>query len=122
VLGEITKLLKITNITKISMNFKFPYKNYKPQELIRRAGYGQIFNRHTNETSYKRALGSAFYPRFHVYIKEFEKYFEISLHLDQKQASYEGSKAHSGEYNGEQVENEARRITKVIADIYGIEV
>jgi hypothetical protein len=103
------------------MNFKFPYKSYKPSELIRRCGYGQIFDRKTNQESYSRKLGGGLYPRFHVYLKEFENYFEVSLHLDQKKASYEGQTAHSGEYDGELVVNEARRITAEIAKIYGVQ-
>ncbi|HCC22999.1 TPA: hypothetical protein DF272_02360 [Candidatus Falkowbacteria bacterium] len=104
------------------MKFKFPYQGYNVEDLIRRCGYGKINNPHTNETSYKRALGSGFYPRFHVYIYEYDNYFEVNLHLDQKKASYEGTTAHSGEYDGDLVDNEARRITKVIADIYGVAV
>ena len=102
------------------MNFKFPYQNYKPQDLIRRCGYGEIFNSKTNEVSYQRALARAGYPRFHVYLKELPTYFEVSLHLDQKKPSYDSGHAHSGEYEGELVENEARRITAQIAEIYGV--
>ncbi|MFH0779982.1 MAG: hypothetical protein V1928_03960 [Parcubacteria group bacterium] len=100
------------------MNFKFPYRNYNPRELIRRAGYGENQDPNPTEISYARKLGQGFYPRFHVYLKEFEKYFEVSLHLDQKQPSYGSEHAHSGEYDGDTVEDEARRITQVIKDIY----
>ena len=37
---------------------------------------------------------------------EWNNYFEVSLHLDQKKPIYIGSPAHSGEYEGELVENE----------------
>lgn len=104
------------------MKFKFPYRDWHPEDLIRRAGYGKIFNSRTNETSYKRSLGRGDYPRFHVYIEQFDDYFELSLHLDQKHASYEGTTAHSGDYDSEVVENEARRITAVIAEIYGLKI
>jgi hypothetical protein len=104
------------------MNFKFPKKEYNAEDLIKRCGYGEIYDRKTEQVSYKRALGSGGYPRFHVYLKDFEDYFEVSLHLDQKKASYIGTSAHSGEYEGEQVENEARRITAEIASIYGMQI
>jgi len=79
-------------------------------EAIRRAGYGQVSDRRATETSYSRRLGSGIYPRFHTYING----QVINLHLDQKQASYEGFSAHSGEYEGEAVENEAARINGVM--------
>jgi hypothetical protein len=105
------------------MKFKFPYKGTHPEELIRKCGYGRIYNRHTDEVSFVRRLGrTSGYPRFHVYVNEYDKYFEVSLHLDQKKASYKGTSAHAGEYEGPQVENEARRITAQIAAIYGISV
>jgi hypothetical protein len=102
------------------MKFKFPLKNENPRELIRRCGYGEIRDPNVAELSYSRRLGEGYYPRFHVYMKESEKFFEINLHIDQKKPSYEGSHAHSGEYDGELVENEARRITAEIKKIYGM--
>ena len=100
------------------MVFKFPYKNYNAETLIRRCSYGKIVDSKTGETSYARRMASDLYPRFHAYIQEFEKYFEVSLHLDQKQLRTEHFKAHAGEYDGAVVENEARRITSVIKSIY----
>jgi hypothetical protein len=101
------------------MKFKFPLRNIKPDELIKRCGYAS-WQGHEDKPSYVRRLGRMHYPRFHIYIREFENYFECDMHLDQKQASYEGSHAHSGEHEGPVVENEARRITSVIAGIYGM--
>ena len=80
-----------------------------PLEVIRRAGYGQVMDRRATEVSYNRRLGSGFYPRFHVYLNG----QTVNLHLDQKQASYEGYSAHSGEYDGEPVESEGERIRQV---------
>ncbi len=37
----------------------------------------------------------------------------ISLHLDAKKPSYEGTAAHGGEYQGELVEKEMERIMKI---------
>jgi len=100
------------------MKFKFPYKNYNSKELIKRCGYGEVRDPNADQLSYARRLGAGFYPRFHVYLQDFEKYFEVDLHLDQKQSSYEGSHAHSGEYDGPTVEGEAQRITAVIKEIF----
>lgn len=100
------------------MKFKFPLKGINSRELIKKCSYGEVRDPNATEMSYARRLGSGFYPRFHVYLKDFDNYFEVDLHLDQKQASYEGSRAHSGEYDGDTVTNEARRITGVIKEIY----
>ena len=102
------------------MKFKFPYKNFGAEILIRRCGYGKIVDPNTGEVSYSRKLSGGLYPRFHVYIQEFEKYFEVSLHLDQKQLRTEHFKAHAGEYEGPVVENEARRITSMIQEAYSV--
>jgi len=82
-------------------------------EVVRRAGYGQVNDPRAAESSWSRRLGFGFYPRFHVYINS----GEINLHLDQKQASYEGSSAHNGEYEGEAVEMEAARIAGAMAKL-----
>ena len=100
------------------MKFKFPFKNISSVELIKHCGYGDVRDPNATEQSFARRLGSGFYPRFHIYLKDFETYFEVDLHLDQKQASYEGSRAHSGEYDGDTVMNEARRITGLIKEMY----
>lgn len=81
-----------------------------PDQVLRKAGYGQLRDRRSGQTSYVRRLGSGFYPRFHVYINN----NVINLHLDQKQASYQGTSAHSGEYDGETVEREGERIKAVM--------
>lgn len=81
-----------------------------PIEVLRRAGYGQVMDRRATEVSYNRRLGSGFYPRFHAYING----NAINLHLDQKQASYEGYGAHSGEYDGDTVEAEGERIIEAM--------
>jgi hypothetical protein len=84
--------------------------------FVRRAGYGEIYDRARGEESYVFRLSrNAFYPRFHLYIeKEDQASMTITLHLDQKQASYEGSHMHSGEYEGEIIEKEAERIKQMV--------
>lgn len=102
------------------MKFKFPIKNIQPRDLIRRCGYGEWHDKQFDKISYTRKLTGNNYPRFHVYMQEFENYFEVDLHLDQKQPSYGNEAAHSGEYEGPAVEDEARRITSVISELYGL--
>jgi len=100
------------------MKFKFPYKGYNSEDLIRKCGYGKWHDIKFDKISYTRKLGSNNYPRFHVYLTDHDNYFEVDLHLDQKKESYGVGHAHSGEYECPAVEDEARRITSVIADLY----
>lgn len=81
-----------------------------PVDVIRRCGYGSVLDRHATEPSFARHPGRGMYPRFHVYISG----NVLNMHLDQKQASYEGSSRHSGEYEGDAVEREAERIVDII--------
>ncbi len=86
------------------------------RNLIRRAGYAEFRDPNTGETSYVRRLQpGGFYPRFHVYLKEGNEGLTVALHLDQKKPSYGVGHAHSGEYAGVAVENEAARIRGAIA-------
>lgn len=78
------------------------------------AGYYEFQDPRTGEISYVRRLGTQYYPRFHVYVVEEGNGYRINLHLDQKQASYEGFTKHSGEYGGPLVEEEAGRIYSAI--------
>ena len=82
-----------------------------PRTLIRRAGYAEFIDPRTGEASFVRRLrGGTFYPRFHVYVQERANGVHVRLHLDQKKPSYEGSHAHSGEYDGPAVAREMERI------------
>jgi hypothetical protein len=80
--------------------------------FMRDCGYRVIENPHQGgEKSFTRSLNwGHFYPRFHVYLNQLPDVLEINLHLDMKKPSYEGTTAHSGEYDGRLVEEEARRI------------
>lgn len=85
--------------------------------LIKRSGYAEFKDRRSGQTSYTRRLGPYLYPRFHLYFnQETTNEIILTLHLDQKQPSYEGCSAHSGEYDGELVEKEAERIKSFITD------
>ena len=60
--------------------------------------------------SYIKTLAPNGYPRFHIYTSETEDKYILNLHLDQKKPSYGKETAHSAEYDGPVVEEEARRI------------
>ncbi len=72
--------------------------------FMRDCGYMPFHN------SYIRPLAPSGYPRFHIYISETDEKYIFNLHLDQKKPSYGKESAHSGEYDGQVVGQEARRI------------
>ncbi len=86
-----------------------------PRNIFRRCGYVDEMNRRTGNISFARP-GGGVYPRFHVYIDEEENGIRVNLHLDQKGACYEGHTAHSGEYDGTLVEQEAVRIQSIFRE------
>lgn len=93
------------------MRLKFCGKFSQNSEMmLRRLGYGIIFDKRSKQKSFVRRFTRNFYPRFHVYLEEKDDVFIISIHLDQKQVSYGNQTAHSGEYDSENVSNEAIRI------------
>lgn len=92
-----------------SMTFTVSVKTYNLLSFVRLIGYQPIENTAKGEMNCVRSLGGT-YPRFHAYVKEGPTGFVFNLHLDQKKPSYEGSHAHSGEYEGESVAEERRRI------------
>ena len=85
------------------------------QNLMRKAGY-YFFPRNESELSFIRPLERNGYPRFHIYPKINKENNDIifNLHLDQKKPIYKGAPAHSGEYDGRVVENEAERIKQIL--------
>ncbi|MFA5047508.1 MAG: hypothetical protein WC516_00535 [Patescibacteria group bacterium] len=82
-------------------------------DVIKKSGYGLPPSRASGQLNFIRRLGGSNYPHFHAYVDD----HVINLHLDQKQPSYDGSRAHSGEHDGEVVENEVRRIQEVINNL-----
>ncbi len=94
------------------MRFTIPKLSVSPQYFLRTCSYIEIHNPHKNdEISYARSLDPGrFYPRFHIYLENANGETMISMHLDMKKPSYEGSSAHSGEYEGTVVEEEKRRL------------
>jgi hypothetical protein len=86
-----------------------------PEQFLRRAGYGYIRDRRSGSDSFVRRLGSGFYPRLHMYVKENSSQIIFDLHLDQKQPSYAGSRMHNAEHDSETVEGEIVRLKNFIA-------
>ncbi|MCD4693829.1 hypothetical protein K8R62_00530 [bacterium] len=81
-----------------------------PYTFLRRAGYGFIRDRRSNQESLVRRLGGGFYPRFHIYVDEDESRIVFNLHLDHKEASYAGAHKHNAEYDGDLVQREIMRL------------
>ena len=78
--------------------------------LMRRIGYFNIGQ------SFIKPMNRSGYPRFHLYIEPSQTENEIilNLHLDQKRPVYKGATAHSGDYDGAVVEQEAERIKQML--------
>lgn len=85
-------------------------------QFLRQAGYTYIQDRRSGLTSFARTLGKGNYPRFHIYVDEYDDgRLAFKIHLDQKQASYEGTTAHSGEYNDGPVLEEVERLKSMLS-------
>lgn len=80
------------------------------REALRRLGYFGLNPRNGEPSYIKRLSRISHYPRFHLYIDDTREQLTFNLHLDQKQPSYQGSRMHSGEYEGDLVEAEAERV------------
>ncbi len=85
------------------------------EQFLRRAGYGYIRDRRSGQESFVRRFGAGFYPRLHMYFEEKGEQIIFNLHLDQKQASYEGANhMHNADHEGPVVEAEIERLKKHI--------
>ncbi len=100
---------------KLILNKK--YLNINLPQLLRLAGYSYHEDRRTSQGSFSRVLGGGRYPRLHLYSQENDQQFILNLHLDQKQASYAGYNRHSGEYEGEVIEQEITRLKQLIVNL-----
>lgn len=85
-----------------------------PEHFLRRAGYAFHRDDRMNKESFVRRLGNHFYPRLHMYVEYQGDKIIFDLHLDQKQASYQGARMHNAEHGGEVVESEIRRLKSLI--------
>ncbi len=88
--------------------------NETPDNFLRRAGWGLIHDRRRNVSSFVKRLGDGFYPRLHLYYDEAGDQVIFNMHLDQKQASYEGSHMHNAEYDGEVVAAEIEKLRSLV--------
>lgn len=88
------------------------------RNFLRRLGYGEQRTR-AGQISYVKRVSSERFPRYHAYIEELNGGIQVNLHVDQKEASYEGTSAHAGEYEGSLVEREMRRIEEFVASLKG---
>lgn len=88
------------------------------RNLLRRLGYGEQRTRAGQISFVKRVAGERF-PRYHAYVEDVNGGIQVNLHVDQKEASYEGTSAHAGEYEGPVVEREMKRIAEFVAGLKG---
>ena len=74
------------------------------------------YDEKTGELRFYRSLSRGAYPRFHIYCIAPEQFgtAKLNLHLDQKRASYAGTTAHSGEYDGQLLLDELARLTRLL--------
>lgn len=95
---------------------EFQIKDIKENitNVARKIGYVVLEAKSPNEYNMVRKLTGSNYPRFHIYVKQRGEYLDFNLHLDQKQPSYSGSHAHSGEYEGPIIETESDRIKEIL--------
>lgn len=93
--------------------FKQPPTHRAPV-FMRTAGYAPYTNREGDESFVRRMSGGGEFPRFHAYVADDKTPITISIHIDQKGHTYEGSKAHSGEYLGQPLADELARICAAI--------
>ena len=83
------------------------------RNILRRLSYAEQRTRR-GQISYTKRAGGDRFPRYHAYVEDRNCGMQVSLHLDQKEASYEGTSAHGGEYTGPLVEREMERIAMFI--------
>lgn len=95
------------------MKFSIKKAGLNLLNLARRAGYIPQKTTEAGEQAFIRPIQRDF-PRFHLYIKESNEDFILNLHLDQKKPSYGRETAHSGDYDGELVRDEALRIQSLL--------
>lgn len=90
-----------------------PDKKRNLVNLLRGIGY-HFDGSKGSELTFYHSVSSGLFPRFHIYIKEATDGWEANIHLDQRKPSYEGSHAHSGEYEGEIIEKEVANLKKLL--------
>lgn len=89
------------------------------RNIMRHLGYGEQRTR-AGQISYVKRVGGERFPRYHAYVEDMIGGLQVNLHVDQKEASYEGTSAHAGEYEGSVVEREMSRITQLVTGLKGV--
>ena len=87
------------------------------RNILRRLGYGEQRTRAGQISYVKRVTGERF-PRYHAYVEDQNGGLQVNLHVDQKEASYEGTSAHAGEYEGPLVQREMNRIAEFLSSLH----
>lgn len=86
--------------------------------LMRKLGYSPHENFEGKVGFVRRTSGMPF-PRFHIYPEQRSPQgVFLNMHFDAKRESYEGSRTHSLEKEGEVLEEEARRIYTMLRQNY----
>jgi hypothetical protein len=89
-----------------------------PFNILRGAGYAFHQDRKMGKDSFVRRLTGSQFPRLHLYVDESKEDRVIfDLHIDQKQASYQGSRMHNAEHEGGVVEGEINRLKAYILSL-----
>lgn len=83
-------------------------------QFMRRAGYG-FQKEGRGEVAFIRRVGSSDFPRYHAYVTEQPGAIQVNLHVDQKAPTYGDGRAHSGEYDGPLIAEEAARLQGLVA-------
>ncbi len=96
----------------MKFELKGPFKN-NIYNLMRDCGY-HFLDKNEENSEYNFVRPPRSYPRFHIYLKVENENLIFNLHLDQKRPIYKGTIAHSGEYDGEVVEQEAKRVKEIL--------
>ncbi|MDA1337713.1 MAG: hypothetical protein O3C23_03070 [bacterium] len=97
------------------MKFSISLKTETLQNVLRTCNYAPDgADARTGELRFFRSARGGKYPRFHIYAQGPDDNITLNIHLDQKQQSYEGSSAHSGEYDGPLLEQEIARILSIV--------
>lgn len=101
---------------------KGPFKE-NIYNLMRKAGYHKSETRapakredEQGSSTFAFCRPARGYPRFHIYLKPEKDSLIINLHLDQKKPIYKGAPAHSAEYQGKVVKEEAERIRQMLKE------
>lgn len=81
-----------------------------PESFLHHAGWALIHDRRRGVSSFVKRLGAGFYPRLHLYVDERDGLVIFNMHMDQKEASYEGAHMHNAEYDNELVAAEIETI------------